>query len=102
MTSALFYATSVSALLLTVIGCSATSSVTPEGCTRNVQVTVLPGPVFAWSPACGMSSLSVVTVSSAGANEQSMWGFSVSEQKPIGPAVAYGSAPAGATVWTQP
>jgi hypothetical protein len=105
MNRALFYSTRVTALFLTTLGCSGTSSVAPEGCVQNVQVAVLPGtyPVFSWSPACGISSLSVVTVSSTpGAIEESMWGFSVSEQSPIGPGIHYGTAPVGATVWTQP
>jgi hypothetical protein len=105
MNRALFYQTCVAALILTGPGCSGTTSATPEGCIRNVEVTVLPGanPAFAWSPSCGMSSLSVVTVPSApGVNEEAMWGFSVPENSPIGPAIRYGSAPNGATVWTQP
>jgi hypothetical protein len=105
MNRALFYKACVTALILTAPACSGTTSATPEGCIRNVQVTVLPGanPAFAWSPACGMSSLSVVTVPSApGVNEETMWGFSVPENSPIGPAIRYGSPPNGATVWTQP
>jgi hypothetical protein len=105
MNHALFYKACVTALILTAPGCSGATSATPEGCIRNVEVTVLPGtnPSFAWSPACGMSSLSVITVPSApGVNEETMWGFSVPENSPIGPAIRYGSAPDGATVWTQP
>lgn len=105
MNRALFDRVCVIALTLSVVGCDGTSSVTPDGCIQNVQVTVLPGanPAFVWSPACGMSSLSVVTVPSvAGVSEETMWGFSVSEQSPIGPAVRYGRAPDGATVWSQP
>ena len=104
MSRALFYPACVIALFLAAQGCDR-SSVAPEGCLRNVQVTVLPGadPTFAWSPACGMSSLSVVTVPPApGVVEEMMWGFSVPEQSPIGPAIRYGRAPGGATVWTQP
>jgi hypothetical protein len=105
MNRALFYSTRVTALLLTALGCSGTSSVTPDGCVQNVQVAVLPGtnPVFSWSPTCGVSSLTVVTVpSTPGVSEESMWGFSVPEQSPVGPGIRYGVAPVGATVWTQP
>ena len=105
MNRVLFYQSCVAALVLTAAGCSGTTSATAEGCIRNVAVTVLPGtnPAFAWSPSCGMSSLSVVTVPSApGINEETMWGFSVPKNSPIGPAIRYGSAPNGATVWTQP
>ena len=91
------------ALLLSSPGCSDTTS--PKACGGNVQVAVLrqPNPIFTWSPACGVSSFQIVTVPSApGAMEESVWGFSVPEQSPIGPAVRYGIAPAGATVWQQP
>jgi len=50
-----------------------------------------------------MADLSVVSVPSApGVSEETMWAFSVPERTPVGPAVRYGIAPAGATVWTQP
>jgi hypothetical protein len=100
----LFYQSCVAALILTAPGCRGTTSATAEGCIRNVEVVVLPGtnPAFAWSPSCGISSLSVVTVPSApGVSEEAMWAFSVPENSPIGPAIRYGSAPNGATVWTQ-
>ena len=99
------YLTRMTALLLTALGCNGTSPVTPEGCVQNVQITVVQraNPVFSWSPACGMSSLSVARVpSTPGVNEEAMWAFSLPEQSPIGPAIRYGSAPVGATVWTQP
>lgn len=91
------------ALLLTALSCSRTTAL--EGCVQNVQVAVSTdaGPIFSWSPACGISALSVVTVPSApGVTVESMWAFSVPEQKPIGPSVLYGTAPAHATVSTQP
>jgi|GEM_PF-1723259 len=103
MSRALSYLARTTALLLTGLSCSRTTA--PEGCVRNVQVAVLTyaGPMFSWSPACGISSLSVVTVPPApGVSEESMWAFSVPEQRPIGPGVLYGAVPAGATVWTQP
>jgi hypothetical protein len=103
MNRALSYLTCTAALLLTTPGCSDTTS--PKACGGTVQVAVLrlPNPIFTWSPACGVSSFQVVTVPSApGAMEESVWGFTVPEQSPIGPAVTYGIAPAGATVWQQP
>jgi hypothetical protein len=104
MNRALSYATRGVAILFAALSCNGTSSVAPDGCVRNVVITVIPGanPVFFWSPACGMSSLSVVTVPSASGSEETMWGFSVPEQKPVGPAIRYGRAPEGSTVWTQP
>jgi hypothetical protein len=105
MARTLFYATRVIGPVLVALSCRETSAVSPEACNQDVQVAVVPGasPVFSWSPACGMSSLSVVTVpSTPGVNEESVWGISVSERTPIGPAIRYGIAPAGATVWTQP
>ncbi|HEX9085825.1 MAG TPA: hypothetical protein VF836_13880 [Gemmatimonadaceae bacterium] len=91
------------ALLLSSLGCNDTIS--PKACGGNVEVAVLrlPNPIFTWAPACGVSSFQVVTVpASPGAMEESMWGFTVPEQSPIGPAVTYRIAPAGATVWQQP
>jgi len=31
-----------------------------------------------------------------------MWGFTVSEQAPLGPAIVYGENPKSAQVWTEP
>ena len=109
MTRTSFYATRVIAPLFAVLGCRGPSSISPEACNRDVQVVVVTGanPVFSWSPACGVSSLSVVTVpSTPGANQESVWGFSVPEQNPIGPAIrfrsvrALGFSPDGASVLT--
>jgi hypothetical protein len=103
MNRALSYLTCTAALLLSTPGCSDTTS--PKACAGNVEVAVLrlPNPIFTWSPGCGVSSFQVVTVPSApGAMEESMWGFTVPEQSPIGPVVTYRIAPAGATVWQQP
>jgi hypothetical protein len=101
----LFFATRVIAVLLPVLGCRGASEVSPEGCRHNVEIAVLPGanPVFSWSPRCGVSTLSVSTVPSApGAVEETMWGFSVPEQTPLGPRIPYGIAPSRATIWIQP
>jgi hypothetical protein len=105
MSRALSYLARTTALLLTTLSCSRTTA--PEGCAQNVQVAVSTGagPIFSWSPACGISSLAVVTVPAApgvSGSGESMWAFSVPEQRPIGPAVLYGTAPADATVSTQP
>jgi hypothetical protein len=104
MNRALSYLTRSTALLVATLSCRGTTAPT-QGCVQNVQVAASTEaiPNFTWSPACGMSNLSVVTVPSApGVAEESMWGFTVPERTPIGPAVRYGTAPAGATVWTQP
>jgi hypothetical protein len=105
MNAASFYRSCVAASILTALACTGSTAGIVEGCNQNVEVTVLPGanPSFAWSPSCGMSSLSVVTVPSApGVNEEAMWAFSVPENSPIGPTIHYGSAPKGATVWVEP
>lgn len=105
MTRTLFYATRIIAPVFAALSCRGSSAVSPESCNQAVQVTVVARakPVFSWSPACGMSSLSVVTVpATSGVSEELVWGFSVPEQNPIGPVISYGIAPAGATVWTQP
>jgi hypothetical protein len=102
MNRALFYQSCVAALILS--GCTGTTSPITEGCIQNVEIAVLPeaNPAFAWAPSCGISSLSVVTVpSDPGVSEVTMWAFSVPENSPIAPGIRYGSAPNGATVWTQ-
>ena len=93
------------ALLLAGLGSGCTSSVAPEGCAQNVNLAVTPAanPLFSWSPACGVSSLSVARVpSQPGGVGELVWGFSVSEQTPIGPPIRYGASPAGARIWTPP
>lgn len=103
MIRTLFNATRVLAPLLAALSCR--GAVSPEGCARDVEVSVARGanPVFSWSPGCGISSLSVVTVpSTSGVSEEAVWGFTVPERTPIGPTIRYGIAPAGATVSTQP
>ena len=92
------------ALFATTLSCSGTTAPT-QGCAQNVQVAASTeaNPNFTWSPGCGMSHLSVVTVPSApGVSEEIMWAFDVPERTPFGPAVRYGAAPAGAKIWTQP
>ena len=90
------------------LACAGTSPVGtkgPQGCLQNVQVVVSNDatPVFSWAPGCGMSSLSVETVpSSVGGPVQTVWGFSVPENNPVGPAIRYGQAPRGATLWSAP
>ena len=100
----LSYLTCVTALLLITLSCNRTTAPV-EGCFLNVDVAVSPEaiPSITWSPTCGMSHLTVTTVPSApGVSEEMMWAFSLPERTPIGPAIRYGSAPTGATVWTQP
>jgi len=95
----------VAALLLATVNCNgATAPANPEGCLQNVEVTVSTQaiPVFAWSPTCGVSFLSVSILPSAPGSEETVWSFSVPERTPIGPAVRYGTPPAGATVSTEP
>lgn len=87
--------------VLAASSCTATSSVSPEGCLQHVQVgvTTETTPLIYWAPACGISFLSVVTEPSRlGGNVQTIWSFHLPEQQPIGPGVRYGRAPAGAVV----
>ena len=105
MNRALSFGVVAVALAIIVAGCEGGSSLAPEPCKGNVEVTVLPvgQPVFAWSPDCGMSSVAVATVpSTPGAAGTVVWGFTVPENSPVGPGVVYGAAPARASVWTPP
>jgi hypothetical protein len=94
------FAATVTTLLLITLGCNGAATASPDPCLRDVQVSVIPSktPIISWAPACGMSSLSVVTVpSSPGGSVETMWGFSVPERSPVGPVIAYGSTPPGGT-----
>jgi len=106
MSHPLSYVTCVAALLLATVTCNGATApaANPEGCIQNVEVTVSTQaiPVFAWSPTCGVSFLSVSIVPSAPGTEETVWSFSVPERTPIGPAVRYGTPPASATVSTKP
>ena len=105
MTRALFFTTSCTVLLATAFACEGASTVSPPGCVQNVQVTVAAEstPLFSWTPACGISFLSVVTVpSNAGGSVETMWSFSVPENDPFGPGIRYGQAPTGASVSVTP
>jgi hypothetical protein len=89
-------------LLLMSLACNITSGDSPQGCAQDVQVAVARGatPLFSWAPACGISSLSVETVpATSGGSAATVWAFTVPENNPVGPAIRYGQAPSGATVW---
>ena len=101
MTRALFFTASCSALLVTAFACEGASTIGPPGCVQNVQVAVTSEatPLFTWSPACGMSGLTVETVpSSASGSAEAVWAFFVPESNPVGPSIRYGQAPSGANV----
>lgn len=80
------------------------STAPPPACDGaiNISVAITLPPRFDWSPACGVSSVSVATVEPSPLDERVVWGFAVPEQRPIGPPVVYGARPSGATVWTGP
>ncbi len=92
-------ASTTAALLVTALACSDASGVGPKACEENVRVAVAPEatPLFFWSPACGISSLSVETVQlDPGGPVEFVWGFSVPENTPVGPWIRYGEAPSRA------
>lgn len=94
----------LSGVVLIIAGCEGASTVAPP-CSQNVDVAVAtgPAPLIFWSPACGISQLTVSTVPPTGGGQPvNVWSFYVPENQPIGPFVTYGTAPAGATVTTQP
>ena len=94
----------LSSLVMLVAGCEgATTVVAP--CSQNVDVFVGGGsaPLFAWSPACGISELDVSTVPATGGGQPvSVWSFHVPENQPVGPFIRYGIAPSHAVVSIQP
>ena len=80
------------------------STAPPAPCDAPIAVTLryTPSPRFDWSPSCGISSLTVSAVPASPTAESVVWGFTVPEQRPVGPSIAYGANPEGATVWMAP
>jgi hypothetical protein len=52
---------------------------------------------FGWSPACGISTLTVSTVPAPGASAVQVWSLTAPEQTPVGPSITYGVPPRGAS-----
>jgi hypothetical protein len=97
----------VQAFSLTVAGLIACrdSTAPPAPCTGAISVNVAGSaqPSFVWSPACGISLLTVATVpASSNDVERAIWGFTVPERAPVGPGINYGKSPRNATVWRGP
>jgi len=77
----------------------------PAPCSGPLTVVVASSsqPILKWSPTCGASELSVTRVPANSSEvERVVWGFTVSEQSPVGPGIVYGVSPKNATVWTAP
>jgi len=90
-------------LLSALVACR--ESTAPDPCSGALAVNVsgVAQPIFTWSPACGISALSITTVpSTQGEASRAVWGFTVSEQLPLGPGITYGISPERANVWTGP
>ena len=89
-------------LAATLIACTEPTK-HPAGCHGDVALAVGvtdqgPGlPLFGWSPACGISLLSVETVPPAGGAAVLVWQLTAPEAAQIGPAIVYGRVPRGAT-----
>ncbi|HZI42080.1 MAG TPA: hypothetical protein VFD67_10265 [Gemmatimonadaceae bacterium] len=87
-----------------LIGCTDPTK-HPAGCRGNVDLNVglleegpfIGYPVFAWSPACGITSLTVETVPAAGGAGVLVWQVSAPEGAQVGPAIVYSRRPRGAT-----
>ena len=73
------------------------------GCLGEVPIEIGSSPQittvlrFGWSPACGISTLTVSTVPAPGASAVQVWSLSAPEHAPIGPSITYGVTPRGAT-----
>ena len=91
-------------LAATLIACTDPTK-HPAGCRGNIDLTVglleegpFAGvPVFGWSPACGITNLTVETVPAAGGAGVLVWQLSAPEGAQIGPAIVYSRPPRGAT-----
>jgi hypothetical protein len=84
--------------------CEGTAPQPVEPCLGTVVVGLRYEPLrFEWSPACGISWLSVAALPQTpeGA-ERVVWSFHVPETALVGPGVSYGEAPDGAHVGSGP
>jgi hypothetical protein len=90
-------------LLAGAVSCSE-STAPPSSCDGpiTVNVALTTSVKFGWSPACGVTNLTVTMVAATSADERAIWGFHVPEATPTGPAISYGVSPAHATVWQGP
>jgi len=90
------------ALAATLIACTEPTK-HPAGCQGDVSLAVgiastgSDVPLFGWSPACGISMLTVETVPGAGGAGILVWQFTAPENAQVGPAIVYGRTPRGAT-----
>jgi len=88
------------ALVGTLVACTEPTK-HPDGCRGTVDVVVgqpsAGPPVFGWSPACGVSILTVERVPAAGGASVIVWQLTAPEQAQIGPSVLYGRIPRGAS-----
>ena len=88
--------------LAVLLGCE-DSTAPPPPCEGAIDVRAGSMPMqFSWLPACGISGLTVTTVEASPIDERVVWGWTVSEQFPVGPRIIYGFSPDGATVWAEP
>jgi hypothetical protein len=90
--------------LLSALSCGE-STAPPAPCDGPLTVTVTHTlqPRIGWSPHCGVSELIVVAVpASSSEAERVVWGFTVSEQAPLGPDLTYGLKPRNSSVWKEP
>ena len=84
------------------LGCGTMTTPRYNGCVGTIDVSLtnvaaLAGPRVSWSPACGISELTVSTVPGPGAAPVLVWSINAPEQSPIGPGIVYGQTPRGAT-----
>lgn len=87
-------------VLALLVGCI-DSTAPPRPCDGDIGlIAITTTPVrFGWSPACGVSSLTVTTVEASPVDERVVWGWTVPEQEPVGPTIIYGANPRDAAVW---
>jgi hypothetical protein len=92
----------LSVTLVVLLGCG-DSTAPPPPCEGAIDVRAGSFPLqFSWLPACGISALTVTTVAASPIDERVIWGWTVSEQHPVGPGIVYGFSPDGADVWAEP
>lgn len=87
-----------------LLSCSDATS-PPEPCSGDIELSIATGPAprISWTPACGVSQVALTSVPDApGDPARTIWGFTVPERSPIGPAVTYGESPRSASVWADP
>jgi hypothetical protein len=87
------------ALFILSLGCAEASAPPVEACADDQAVTVHvsagPRPAFTWTPACGMTSITVFSAAGPPPAAWVLYGGSSAASNPLRSGIRYGQAPSG-------